>query len=301
MLFVDFEETDYVLSILDMLAAATSTPEIAPPRHAPTLRGALYAHGQPFEVTNSAITTFEQGGYTVIREVTAEHEHLLAFDHGPLGYLSIAAHGHADALGIWLHIDGEPVLVDAGTYLYHAGREWRSHFRGTPAHNTLSINGEDSSIISGPFNWSHKAKAHLTSRSSNPDAWAFSASHNGWESRFDCVHQRMLKKTTAGFVVEDRLTSPETGPWAVEIGFLFAPNLTIQQEPHGWRVLNAAGKTLLILASQGDLTGHLEKGLEKPLRGWYSPAFGLKETTTRLAFRGSLRQNVSHVFNFQFG
>ena len=35
----------------------------------------------------------------------------------------------------------EPVLVDAGTYLYHAGGSRRDELRGTPAHNTLSISG----------------------------------------------------------------------------------------------------------------------------------------------------------------
>ena len=32
---------------------------------------------------------------------------VLTFDHGPVGYLSIAAHGHADTLAVWLSI-GRP-------------------------------------------------------------------------------------------------------------------------------------------------------------------------------------------------
>src|SRR3546814_9740957 len=73
------------------------------------------------------IRTFRDGGYTVVREPSARGEFLLVLDHGPLGYLSIAAHGHADALAIWLHLAGCPVIVDAGTYLYHSGGAWRDH------------------------------------------------------------------------------------------------------------------------------------------------------------------------------
>ncbi|TIQ17227.1 heparinase II/III-family protein, partial [Mesorhizobium sp.] len=79
----------------------------------------------------------------------------------PLGYLSIAAHGHADALSLTLCVDGEPVLVDPGTWLYGSGGVWRDWFRSTPAHNTLNIEGKSQSIIAGTFNWSHKAVAAL--------------------------------------------------------------------------------------------------------------------------------------------
>ena len=54
---------------------------------------------------------------------------VLTFDHGPVGYLSIAAHGHADTLAVWLSIGDQPVFVDAGTYLYHSSRALRDAFR----------------------------------------------------------------------------------------------------------------------------------------------------------------------------
>ena len=40
-------------------------------------------------------------------------------DAGPHGYLSIAAHAHADALSIEVRHDGVDVLADPGTYCYH--------------------------------------------------------------------------------------------------------------------------------------------------------------------------------------
>ena len=41
-------------------------------------------------------------------------------DVGPLGYLAIAAHGHADALAITLAHDGRELVVDPGTGSYYS-------------------------------------------------------------------------------------------------------------------------------------------------------------------------------------
>jgi hypothetical protein len=62
------------------------------------------------------------------------------FDHGSLGLMPLAAHGHADALAVWLTIDGEPVFIDAGTYRYFSGGETRSALREGLTHNSLVIN-----------------------------------------------------------------------------------------------------------------------------------------------------------------
>ena len=85
----------------------------------------------------------------------------LIFDHGPIGYLEIAAHGHADALAIWFSVEDKPVFVDAGTYLYHSNKSMRDAFRKTALHNTLTLRRTPSSYPSGPFNWSKKASARL--------------------------------------------------------------------------------------------------------------------------------------------
>src|SRR6202012_4621281 len=50
------------------------------------------------------VKTFHDGGCTVGRHVAQGREIWLAMDHGGLGYGPLAAHGHADALAIWLHI-----------------------------------------------------------------------------------------------------------------------------------------------------------------------------------------------------
>ena len=86
---------------------------------------------------------YPDGGYVVLGS-GAIH---LVFDAGPLGYLGIAAHGHADALSFCLALDGDWWLVDPGTYAYHSAPEWRDYFRGTAARLRFS------SILPPKFTW----------------------------------------------------------------------------------------------------------------------------------------------------
>jgi hypothetical protein len=88
--------------------------------------------------------------------------HLL-FKAGPMGRGG-AGHGHADALSICLSLDGRPLLVDPGTYLYNGPQHWRDHFRGAAAHNLLRVGGRDPALphpAPDRFGWERKCEARL--------------------------------------------------------------------------------------------------------------------------------------------
>ena len=163
------EHDAYVGSILGSIAATLKRPNLAPPRVTPSLRNLYFGLPAVCQSGPKGAKMFSQGGYSVFRRRIAERRAMMVMDHGPLGHLSIAAHGHADALALWLHIDDQPVLVDAGTYLYHSGGAWRHRFRGTGLHNTLCLDGQDSSRIAGPFNWSRKAQCERLAWRSRPN------------------------------------------------------------------------------------------------------------------------------------
>ena len=55
-------------------------------------------------------------------------------------------HGHADALSITLSVGGKETLVDPGTYRYNGEPEFRKYFKGTRAHNTVTIDGLDQAV-----------------------------------------------------------------------------------------------------------------------------------------------------------
>lgn len=138
----------------------------------------------------NGLTTFKEGGYSIFRYGNTDKENLLIFDHGFLGYKSLCAHGHADALSITLCVDGEYFLIDPGTYIYNIERHWRDYFRKTVNHNTVEINGKDQSEIKGTFLWGRKAKTVLLGTdSSQGSLWAL-AEHYGYSP---VVHQRKVE------------------------------------------------------------------------------------------------------------
>ena len=84
----------------------------------------------------------KDGGLVVLRSGRRR----LTMDVGPLGYLSIAAHGHADALAVTLSSEGHDLIVDPGTASYYGNPAWRSAHRSTRAHPTVCVDGLDQSV-----------------------------------------------------------------------------------------------------------------------------------------------------------
>lgn len=229
------------------------------------------------------LRTFAEGGLSLWRGELAGRAVELGFDHGPLGYLSIAAHGHADALAIALELDGKPVLIDPGTWLYGSGGAWRTWFRSTPAHNTLNIDGTSQSQISGAFNWSHKARAALVSSAGEPD-WMLEAEHDGYQRRHGVLHRRRLRRTEESIEIMDRLIGGERH---AELVFQLAADLeaTIQANVVTLRRDGAViiemvfPDSQIAIASGGDLPGQ---------GGWVSPRFGERVPAPRVSWRGSV-------------
>lgn len=102
---------------------------------------------------------YEEGGYTIWRDV--DNNLLFALDYADLGFGSIAAHGHADALSFQMYLDGIPVFVDAGTYNYHSPSKMRDLFRAVYNHNTVQIGNIEQSEMLGPFLWGRQCKCKL--------------------------------------------------------------------------------------------------------------------------------------------
>jgi hypothetical protein len=106
--------------------------------------------GRRLAPTGSGLRVFENGGLSVVRN---QDQSILLFDHGPLGFGKIAAHGHLDQLHVSLHVDGLPWLVDPGTFVYHGDAQWRNYFRAADQHNGPHVLGDPVCLPTGPFNW----------------------------------------------------------------------------------------------------------------------------------------------------
>jgi hypothetical protein len=68
-----------------------------------------------------------------------------------------------------LCVDGEQWLIDPGTFTYVGNVDQRNRFRGSGAHNTVRIDGENQAIFAGPFRWDNPPQVSLLRWESSPD------------------------------------------------------------------------------------------------------------------------------------
>jgi hypothetical protein len=145
----------------------------------------------------------DDGGLVGLRRARTR----MLFDVGPLGYLSIAAHGHADALQVLVSHGTDELVSDPGTGSYFGDAGLRRSLRGTPAHATVSVDGIDQSEQAGPFMWTSHARAWLVT--SDLRAGFAVGEHDGYRALPEPVrHRRAVVALSDGAVlVVDRLES----------------------------------------------------------------------------------------------
>ena len=125
----------------DNVAKSLTALQDAAKRHlgmVPTLREALPESGYYF---------FTNGPWKLI------------VDAGAVGPDYIPGHSHCDAMSFELYQDGQPVLVNCGTYAYqHESRHW---FRSTQAHNTVQESGTEQSEIWSTFRLARRSRTRV--------------------------------------------------------------------------------------------------------------------------------------------
>lgn len=100
-------------------------------------------------------------------------------DVGQIGPRHQPGHAHADTLSFELSIDNVRVLVNSGTSEYGVGPE-RSRQRGTAAHNTVMVDGCDSSEVWGGFRVARRAEPQGLSIKQSNDEVSIACSHSGY-------------------------------------------------------------------------------------------------------------------------
>jgi Heparinase II/III-like protein/Heparinase II/III N-terminus len=247
-------------------------------------------------VRKSLPRAFPQGGYHLLgQHFGMDDEVLMVVDTGALGYLSIAAHGHADALSLRLSVAGQPVLVDRGTYVYNAEPAWRHFFRSTLAHNTVCVDDTDQSSYGGPFMWTRHARTELASFTSTDADGHVEASHDGYRGLASpLVHRRRVEWSGAAqaFTVTDTLLGK--GTHDVAVCWHLDPACAVDLTEAGARV-SAAGVVVRLRLLEQLPTGswELHAGDPRGMLGWHSPAFGLRVPAASLVWRGRVQGNGS--------
>jgi uncharacterized heparinase superfamily protein len=101
-------------------------------------------------------------------------------DAAPLGPDYLPAHGHADTLSFELSLFDQRVVVHSGTSCYGDGIE-RQQERGTAAHNTVRLDGRDSSEVWGAFRVARRARPCDVSTERTEKGLRVGACHDGYD------------------------------------------------------------------------------------------------------------------------
>jgi hypothetical protein len=230
----------------------------------------------------------DSGYYLMGTAFDTPDEVRLLIDSGPLGYLSIAAHGHADALSFTLGIGDREILVDPGTYAYHTEPEWRRYFRGTSAHNTVGIDGQDQSVQAGNFMWTDHARARCIEFAVGAGRQRFVGEHYGYDRLPDpVIHRREIVFHAAQQVIEVTDMLRCDGEHAARRFWHFAEDCQVERTDTGLRI--TTGRTQVLMESQETDKVEIHRAGSAQQGGWVSRRFGRKLPATTVVWHSAVK------------
>lgn len=178
------------------------------------------------EFTRKHLHVLSQTGY-----VRCEHGEIVLFvDGAPIGPDYLPGHAHADTLSFELSINKHRIIVDSGTSTYENNFE-RLRQRSTPAHNTVTINGQDSSEVWGAFRVARRALPLSLTLNQQPDGFKIACSHDGYKRLpGKVIHHRVWQLSDNQLKVLDRVE----GLFATAVSsYHFHPGLEVELDESG--------------------------------------------------------------------
>lgn len=155
----------------------------------------------PTPLPRTGVQLLPHSGYARLETEDA----LALLDVGEIGPSYLPGHAHADTLGFELSLFGERAIVDSGTSLYESSSE-RLRQRGTAAHNTVLVDGADSSEVWSSFRVARRAEPHGLEVDESQDELTVRCSHDGYlRLPGRVIHSRRWTLGANTLEVDDRL------------------------------------------------------------------------------------------------
>ena len=232
-------------------------------------------------VIASRFASYPDGGNYIFPESDARTR--VVFRTGPNpGSTVNPGHMHADLLSIYLHLQGKPVIVEAGTYTYRsaAGQGtpgepcWRAYFLGPKAHNGLYIEGEDP-LNRGGGNFPGKpiqsrVNSHIFAAS---ESMAWVEGENVGTTQYAGHRRGVVHIPGHYWVLYDVL--PETVACEkVSYGLQLAPDASVTSSDEAALVVRVEQAGLWIASSDSLALPALYQGDPDSPAGWVSPRYG---------------------------
>lgn len=155
---------------------------------------------------NDAVVALPESGY-----IRLEFGDMVAIlDVAKLGPDYLLGHAHADTLSFELSVTGRRIFVNSGVSCYGTSQE-RIRQRGTAAHNTVIVDGIDSSEVWKGFRVADRAyPAQLAiCENSDPNELTIACAHTGYHRlKHSPTHHRVWRVQGDSFVIEDTVEGP---------------------------------------------------------------------------------------------
>jgi hypothetical protein len=245
---------------------------------------------------------FADAGIAILRTESADSPEIwVRCDGGPHGFLSIAAHAHADALSVEVRYGGTDILADPGTYCYHGEPAWRSYFKSTIAHNTVEIGGQNQSAEGGPFLWTRHARARELDV---PDpALNWSAEHDGYQALTPSAGHKRSVRLDPGARAVDITDVIDGGRHQVRMAYHFGPLVRVMLDGAmarlAWPDAETPGDARIALPA--GLQWRAYRGSADPVLGWYSAGLGQRVPSVTLVGTGRCRRDTPIITRIEFG
>lgn len=207
------------------------------------------------------VTDFKETGYIRIQN----DPYLLLIDSGNIGPDYQPGHAHADTFSFELSKGKQRIIVDSGVSCYGKSEE-RLRLRGTAAHNTVSIDKENSSEVWSGFRVARRAKIVQREIQNNGDHILITAAHDGYRRKKGVgLHYRKWNIRQNNILITDTIEG--TGKHEIGASIHFHPDVNISMENEkSVEIKSCDGKIVVKIDSSmrisfEDSTYHSEFGL----------------------------------------
>ncbi len=204
-------------------------------------------------------------------------------DRAAVGPDYLPGHAHADTLSFELSLFGQRIVVNSGTSIYGTGKQ-RQLERGTSAHSTLMIDGENSSEVWGGFRVARRARVFCREQSEVDWGIRLSACHDGYKRLpGKPIHCREWLFEDGRITIHDKISGK--GTHEVMSVIPIHPEIKVGDIEDNQVQLNVIGNEV-ILKVEG--VGKLEI-----ITDCYHPEFGLSIENIKLIFKSNIELPIA--------
>ncbi|NGP88316.1 heparinase II/III family protein [Fodinibius halophilus] len=247
---------------------------------------------------------YTEGGYCFMYD--NEQKVRVIFDVGKIGDDLTSAHGHSDLLHFTLELNGEPIIIDPGTYQYHSkDRKFRDYFRGITAHNTISVNGLDHATPCTRMGWIDRPEIDILETEFGSKKSICTGQHDTFRSHStENSHKRRIifDKKAKVITVNDWLIKENNKTDTLFFFLHFNPALEIDH--NGSEIALFSPKKSgdkITLSNKVFENAEIIKGdKEKPF-GWYSQSYDSKIESPSLKLEMEFESNLEIETIIKYG